>query len=86
MNLNFEYQTVSPSFKFNPPVYDTEEKSLNRLADFRNLLYWSPNLRISDDTSVSFYASDHKSTFDVIVKGYTESGQVCYGTTSFTVN
>lgn len=74
-----EYQTISPSYGFNPPVYDSEEIKSNRMADFRNLLYWNPNLNISKETSVTFYTSDDCSEYDVIVRGYNNDGEICYG-------
>lgn len=81
-----EYQAISASYGFDPPVYDTAEKKSSRLADFRNLLYWNPNLRLTDnDASVSFYTSDHCSEYEVIIKGYTTDGSKCYGKTSFKV-
>jgi len=80
-----KYQTISPSFKFDYPMYDTEEKRGNRSADFRNLLYWNPHLSISNNASLSFYASDNYSEYDVIVKGYTNEGRECFGKTSFKV-
>jgi len=80
-----EYQTISPSYGFNPPVYDSEEIKSNRMADFRNLLYWNPNLNLSKETNLSFYTSDYCSDYDVIVRGFNNDGKECYGKTSIKV-
>ncbi|PKP32341.1 MAG: hypothetical protein CVU00_11755 [Bacteroidetes bacterium HGW-Bacteroidetes-17] len=80
-----KYQTISPSYVFDPPIYNSEEKRLSKLADFRTLLYWNPNVELNKDTSVSFYTSDHCSEYEVIVRGITKDGKNCYGRTSFNV-
>ena len=80
-----EYQTIAPSFTFDSPIYNSEEKKLSRLADFRTLLYWNPNVELSKGASVSFYTSDHCSEYDVIVRGITKDGKNCFGRASFNV-
>jgi len=75
-----EYQTVTLSQFFTSNEYNTEEKSKSRLPDFRNLLFWDPKVELSTNkTTVSFYASDHASEYDVVVRGFTEDGERCFG-------
>lgn len=55
------------------------------LPDFRNLLYWNPNLKISETTELSFYASDDRSTYNIVLQGYSQDGKLIFGQTSFMV-
>lgn len=84
-SIFLEYQTISPSFKFEAPLYDSKKSKSNRIADFRTLLYWNPDLNTTQNTAISFFTSDHCSEYDVIVRGYTSDGEKCYGKISFSV-
>jgi len=66
---------------------DHKIKSENGLiqADFRNVLYWHPNFRISSDTSLSFYTSDHTSDYEIIIRGITKKGESVIGSSQFGV-
>ncbi|MCK4679426.1 MAG: hypothetical protein KAT48_14930 [Bacteroidales bacterium] len=82
-----EFQTITPTLEFQSPIYDTETKKLSRIPDFRTTLYWYPNLILQQqDTALSFFASDHCSEYDVIVRGITNEGIPCFGKASFRVS
>ena len=85
-SIFLEYQTISPSYSFEPQKYSSSYKKSSRLADFRNLLYWNPNLTINNETSVSFYTSDHCSEYDIIVRGVSKNGNVFYKKSSLKVS
>ena len=80
-----EYQTIANPFKMAPIDYSLNQFKSQRLADFRNMLHWEANLQFTDQSTVEFFTSDHNSVYDVIVKGFTADGKICYGETSFTV-
>ncbi len=84
-SIFLEYQTISPSYAFDPQTYNNEEKKSSSFADFRNLLYWNPDLTITAETSLSFYTSDHYSEYDIIVRGVSANGKTFYKKSSFTV-
>ncbi|MDO8994325.1 MAG: hypothetical protein Q7U83_14740, partial [Daejeonella sp.] len=46
--------------EFYSPVYETTGQAESRLPDFRNILYWSPDIKINSDgkKTISFYTSD----------------------------
>ena len=82
-----EFQTITPTLEFQSPTYDTETKKLSRIPDFRTTLFWYPNLILQQqDTALSFFASDHCSEYDVIVRGITNEGIPCFGKASFKVS
>jgi len=46
---------------------------------FRTTLYWNPNLIIpAEGRSVSFYTSDRKGSYDILVRGFTKDGEYYY--------
>lgn len=48
----------------------------DRIPDFRFQLYWQPNLKIeAEETSIDFYSSDIKGTYEVVVEGFSSSGK-----------
>lgn len=84
-SIFLNYQTISTSNKFEAPRYDKKDKRESRLADFRTTLYWSPKLLIKDKEQINFYTSDHESEYEVIVKGFSMSGEFYFGKKSFFV-
>lgn len=81
-----DYQTIMPTAKFPAMDYVDEQKRESRRPDFRNLLYWNPELILSGQPdTVSFFTSDHTGDYEVIVRGFTAEGVPCFGTASFKV-
>ena len=81
-----DFQTITLSAYPVLPEYNSGSKKKSRIPDFRNMLYWKPDLLISDkDISLSFYTSDHCSKYDIIVRGISYNGKVCFGKATFEV-
>ncbi|MCK5838317.1 MAG: hypothetical protein KAG99_00650, partial [Bacteroidales bacterium] len=82
-----EYQAITPNKNFESPTYETQSEKNSRLPDFRTTLYWYPDLILQQqETALSFFASDHCSEYDIIVRGITNEGTPCFGKTSFRVS
>ena len=78
------YEGVQARKEFYAPRYDLPEQQKSRVPDFRNLLYWAPQLYTDAQgkQSLSFYTSDQVGTYRVVVQGMTEKGTA--GSKSFT--
>lgn len=51
-----------------------------RIPYFMTTLFWDPNIKLNaSGNDFNFKASDSKGTYDIIVKGYSSSGQTYYG-------
>jgi len=75
-----DYQTLSSGQEFASPVYKNRSDKNSRIPDFRTLLYWSPEIKISKaDTTLHFYTSDNSGVYDVFVRGFTKNGKPCFG-------
>ncbi len=72
-----DYEGAQLRREFYAPVYETQPQIADRMPDFRNLLYWSPDVNIdaSGKKTLSFYTSDQKGKYTVVVQGITSSGK-----------
>lgn len=82
-----DYEGLQAARIFYSPVYDTEEKRSSHLPDFRNLLYWAPNLHTNatGNTGVSFFTGDLTGRYVAIAQGLTKDGIPGYGLAYFNV-
>ncbi|HEY1024189.1 MAG TPA: hypothetical protein VGE26_03430 [Sphingobacteriaceae bacterium] len=73
--LNYEGMQVKREFY--SPQYDTPQESSSRIPDFRNVLYWSPEIKTdkSGKATISFYTSDQAGKYTVSINGITKDGQ-----------
>jgi len=74
--LVLEYEGLQLQREFYSPVYATKEQAESRLPDFRNLLYWSPEIKTDGNriSSVNFYTSDRPGKYAVVVQGINSDG------------
>lgn len=77
-----EYEGVQYERTFYSPVYETSLQAANRLPDFRNTLYWSPDIMKGkrEQADVVFYTADKKGEYIVVIEGMNAAGNI--GTTS----
>jgi len=75
-----EYQTITPSAAVQFPVYNPQNRTPGHSPDFKNLLYWNPNVQISgNDTTITFYTADEVTKYEIIVSGKTADGRPVFG-------
>jgi len=57
-------------------MYETPEQKNSRVPDFRNLLYWSPDIKIDggEKKAVSFYTSDLEGRYLMKIQGISSDG------------
>ncbi|MGV3589462.1 MAG: hypothetical protein ACO1OF_20815 [Adhaeribacter sp.] len=72
-----EYEGLQIPREFYAPVYDTPQQQQSRLPDFRNLLYWKPELKIgaNGQHQAQFYTSDQDGNYLVVIQGLNPDGQ-----------
>ena len=75
-----EYEGLQGQREFYAPRYDTPSQKQSRLPDFRNLLYWNPE--VVSNSKLSFYTSDQVGKYRVVVQGLTPDRMT--GSASFT--
>ena len=73
--LVIEFEGLQQQRIFYSPVYSSETAD-SHLPDFRNVLFWAPQITtgISGKSRLSFYTSDLKGKFAVVVQGISAGG------------
>jgi hypothetical protein len=85
-SLQIEYDGMQYRRQFYAPAYNTNRQTQTRLPDFRNLLYWSPDLRPGTTAApVEFFTSDVPGDYLVVVQGLSADGRAGVTYTQFTV-
>ena len=74
VRLNYTIARQAKSFR--SPDYSIPGMKQSRIPDFRNTLYWNPDVRpdSAGKTAVNFWTSDAAGEFEIIVQGLTSSG------------
>lgn len=67
-----DYEGMQLQREFYSPVYETAAQVGSRLPDFRNLLFWSPNLETKGQ--VNFYTSDVSGKYIGVIQGLSKAG------------
>ncbi len=70
-----DYEGLQIHREFYSPVYDTRDQAISRIPDFRNLLYWSPQVDALGKDAASFYTSDQPGKYVGVLQGITDSGK-----------
>jgi hypothetical protein len=85
--LVIDYEGLQRMRTFNSPDYSTAQRKDSRLPDFRNVLYWQPDIETDVDGNqvISFYTSDKKGNFIGVIHGMTNDGRMGSKTFSITV-
>lgn len=83
-----DYEGLQLKREFYSPTYKTEQQALSRLPDFRNLLYWAPDIQTdaAGQAAVELYTSDVKGRYVAIVQGMDEQGHAGSYYFTFEVN
>jgi hypothetical protein len=71
-----DYDGLQLKREFYSPAYDNDQQLASRIPDFRNLLYWSPDVQ-TDKTghaNINFYTSDLKGKYVAVLQGMDDAG------------
>lgn len=83
-----EYDGLQLQREFYLPKYDNPAVNNSRVPDFRDVLYWSPNITTDEKTGkteASFYTSDVPGTYAIVVNGLAADGKPGSGVYMITV-
>jgi len=71
-----DYEGMQLQREFYSPVYDSAVQKNSRLPDFRNVLYWSPEIRTDakGKAKLNFYTSDLSGSYIGILQGISSAG------------
>lgn len=82
-----DYESLQLARVFYSPPYNEPEKIASHLPDYRNTLYWNPDITIKGQTTANcvFYTSDLSGKYVAVVEGISSTGKVGSGYTYFEV-
>lgn len=74
--IELEYEGLQLNREFYSPAYESPQQQSRRLPDFRNVLYWSPDIHTDAQgkKQVEFYTSDVPGEYIAMVQGITADG------------
>ncbi|WP_457127091.1 hypothetical protein [Mucilaginibacter sp. HD30] len=82
-----DYEGLQQQRQFYSPVYDSSDERVSRLPDFRNALYWNPDLPTGPDgkAGVSYFTSDVTGKYIGVLQGISNNGRTGSAYFSFDV-
>ena len=85
--LVVEYESLQLQREFYAPLYETAAQRNSRVPDFRNTLYWQPDLKLAgpQKKALSFYTSDLDGKYVILLQGVSTTGNTFSSTASFEV-
>jgi hypothetical protein len=83
-----EFEAPSYGSGFWSPEYRTVEQKKSRIPDFRNTLYWNPDIRTDKrgKATLEFFTSDEEGNFTILIEGFNGEGAKGSGVATFTVH
>jgi hypothetical protein len=83
-----EYDLPENPDQFWSPDYSSAEQLAGHIPDFRNTLYWNPDMHTgkSGKSAVEFYSSDESGEYTITVEGITSDGKTGNATLPLVVN
>jgi len=71
-----DYEGLQLEREFYSPAYNTQEKAASHLPDFRNVLYWQPDITLNGNETkeIGFYTSDVPGKYAVVIQGLDNNG------------
>jgi hypothetical protein len=72
-----EFEAMRGGSDFNCPDYSDLSQKESRIPDFRNTLYWNPEVETDENghTVIEFYSSDQSGDYRLLVEGFTSDGK-----------
>ncbi|MFT4666454.1 MAG: hypothetical protein ACI8YQ_002477 [Polaribacter sp.] len=80
--------TKFKTFSIAQPFEQVLHLEKSHYPDFRPVVYWQPSLQLNQEKSsetISIYAPDRPGLYEVLVQGFSDLGEPCFGYVSFEV-
>jgi hypothetical protein len=75
--IRLAYRVTEPVGRFASPDYTSQQSKISRIPDFRNTLYWDPDIKTGPDGNTSFdlWTSDQTGDFEINIQGIGSDGR-----------
>ena len=74
--------TVFNGFAVSQPFEQVVQEGESHFPDFRPVLFWQPDLKLTPQKgseTIAVFAPDRPGVYEVVVQGFTASGEACFG-------
>ncbi len=73
-----DYDGLQLQREFYSPMYSDDKLKSSRIPDFRNTLYWSPNIKTDKEGKaiLNFSSSDLSGKYKIVIQGVSEGGRL----------
>ncbi len=74
--IKLPFMDQEPEMVFLSPEHSSPETEAARIPDYRNTLYWNPDIKTDDKgkARIEFWASDYISDYEIKIQGITDDG------------
>ncbi len=81
------YEGCQVQKNFSTPDYTKAATKNNRIPDYRNTLYWKPDVHTGKDgkAEIGFFTSDETGNYNIVVEGISSDGETGYAKASLKV-
>ncbi|NVO18103.1 MAG: hypothetical protein HXX13_00290 [Bacteroidetes bacterium] len=86
--LLLKFEGLQKQRQFFSPVYEAGQTEMAHMPDYRNLLFWSADVKTRHDgrNGISFFTSDLEGDYVIMVQGITTTGVAACTTKTFSVS
>jgi hypothetical protein len=76
--IRIPYRVIEPVSSFVSPDYSTSTQRENRIPDYRNTIYWNPQVATNSEnkTQAELWTSDNPGKYVINVQGITKNGKL----------
>jgi hypothetical protein len=77
------FEGYNPRYYFYSPHYSIDSLRKSHIPDFRNTLYWKPDLKSTADgkATIEFFTSDESGFYTIVVEGISSEGKTGFYST-----
>jgi hypothetical protein len=81
------YYRIEDSISHITPDYANQDLRNSRIPDYRNLLYWNPDITFDqgDSNKIEFYTSDDEGIYEIEIFGIYKDGSILSENSNFKV-
>lgn len=85
--LVFQYEGVQLMKQYYFPEYSSSFEKRITSPDFRNVLYWNPEIRLDKkgNSIIEFYTSDDLNKYEIRIEGISDTGKIFSSNSYFEV-
>jgi hypothetical protein len=76
--MSFEYEGIQTWKQYAYPTYNSAYERNSKIPDYRNTLYWQPNIELSkeNNSQIEIFTSDYPADYVITLEGISAAGDI----------